>query len=491
MDPIQQAQAPGDIIHICGANLRTDHGEGLEIWKDQSQQWEPMELFPTLGDALEASVNPSLLRSLNGFELEGGGGEDLEEQFYSYGWPPTWQSISRWVDDRKARHAPNICPMKDCKQELRRPHALKDHLLFKFEIKDTIPYTMAVNLCNNSPLEVIRPGSSPSDIDQHTGHQDAVVQVNDNRDEVLSDLARLFAGFNLDSATDPTSTKNETSSEEPKCLPETLKLPKSKNYDMFSEIAGASYFIVNGFIYGWDKIGWSMFEVNELCEPLEPPIFCGTGYNQDIVITNVVFQIDENDTLFRQIEPNQWILEPIYHTYGDAFAASSTLTAVHASFPPAEHTLPSTNLNYAGDELFCGSSRPYFVGMATVEDLGNRGQIQPNEPKILQSDGNKKIESNSLSSTGLLGSLYGFGLGFDSSPDLSTIGEMASTNEPDLGLESVKDLLWGEAPDMNPFHACDVNGVDLSTPFLGEGQKAPAKSQDLIGFVHWWDVGEC
>ncbi|CAE6511938.1 unnamed protein product [Rhizoctonia solani] len=95
-----------------------------------------MELFPTLGDALEASVNPSLLRSLNGFELEGGGGEDLEEQFYSYGWPPTWQSISRWVDDRKARHAPNICPMKDCKQELRRPHALKDHLLFKFEIKE-------------------------------------------------------------------------------------------------------------------------------------------------------------------------------------------------------------------------------------------------------------------------------------------------------------------------------------------------------------------
>ncbi|KEP51247.1 zinc finger, C2H2 type protein [Rhizoctonia solani 123E] len=134
LHPILHTPAPGESTQICGINLRTTYDKGLEYCKDHSHRWEPVKLFPTYGDACEVSVNPSLFHSLVGFELERD--EDEEELFRSYGWPPTRQSIDQWVEDRKTCHAPNVCPMKDCKQELRRPHALKDHLFFKFEIKD-------------------------------------------------------------------------------------------------------------------------------------------------------------------------------------------------------------------------------------------------------------------------------------------------------------------------------------------------------------------
>ncbi|KAH7322110.1 hypothetical protein B0J17DRAFT_250761 [Rhizoctonia solani] len=60
---------------------------------------------------------------------------DMEELFFSYGNPPTLESIARWVEDCKARREPIVCPLKDCKQILRRAHALKDHLLFKLILK--------------------------------------------------------------------------------------------------------------------------------------------------------------------------------------------------------------------------------------------------------------------------------------------------------------------------------------------------------------------
>ncbi|CAE6431810.1 unnamed protein product [Rhizoctonia solani] len=306
------------------------------------------------------------------------------------------------------------------------------------------------------------PSRNPS-----SDYRRTVAQVNESPDEILSDLARLFAGFDLSLGDERVSARGETQNEELECMPGTL--PKCKNYDIFSEIAGASYFIVNGFIYGWDKIGWSIFAVNESCEPLEPFIFCGTSHNQDIVIMDAVFRIDEKDTLFRGVGSGQWIPELLYHAYGDARATLLAPTALHGSFPPPEEqTLLPTNP--ARDEFIYAGSRPPFVG-----------QTQSNVPRILQPCKDKKVGSNDLSGTGLLGSLQGFGLGFDSSPDLSTIVEIASFNEPNLGLEPAKDPLWGEGLEINPLsNVCDVNGADLSTPFLGEGQ-----SPSLDSITKW------
>ncbi|CAE6480608.1 unnamed protein product [Rhizoctonia solani] len=334
--------------------------------------------------------------------------------------------------------------------------------------------TMVIKCRHNLPLEGTRP-SSPSS-NHSPNHQHTIAQVNESPDAILSDIARLFADFSLKSRVERVSAKSETPNEKVECM--LGKSPKCKNYDILSEIAGASYFIVNRAIYGWDRIGWSMFPVNELCEPLDPFIFCGTGHNQDIVIMDAVFRIDENDTLFHRVSYNQWIQEPLYHTYGDAFAASLALTAVYDSYPPSEAQI-SLPTNFAGDEFVCASSRPPFLGLATAGYCDDRSRIQSNEPKLLQTD-DKKPGSNNLSSIGLIGSLHGFGLGFDS-PDLSTTGEVALFDEPDIGPDPTKNLLWGEDLEISPvFNSCDVNGADLSTPFLGEGQ-----SPSLDSITKW------
>ncbi|KDN40918.1 hypothetical protein RSAG8_07786, partial [Rhizoctonia solani AG-8 WAC10335] len=262
------------------------------------------------------------------------------------------------------------------------------------------------------------PSRNPS-----SDYRRTVAQANESPDEILSDLARLFAGFDLSLGGERVSARGETQNEELECMPGTL--PKCKNYDIFSEIAGASYFIVNGFIYGWDKIGWSIFAVNESCEPLEPFIFCGTSHNQDIVIMDAVFRIDEKDTLFRGVGSGQWIPELLYHAYGDARATLLAPTALHGSFPPPEEQtlLPA---NPARDEFIYAGSGPPFVG-----------QTQSNVPRILQPYKDKKVGSNDLSGT--------------------------------------------EGLEISPLsNVCDVNGADLSTPFLGEGQ-----SPSLDSITKW------
>ncbi|CAE7172037.1 unnamed protein product [Rhizoctonia solani] len=136
LGPIVSILAPHDRIQLCGINLHVFDG-GVEYWREDSQQWESVKLFSTFGDACGVVVNPPVLRTFNGFILDQDEGDrDEEATFYSYGWPPTWQSINQWVEDRKGCHVPNVCPLKDCKIELRRSHALKDHLLFKFGIKE-------------------------------------------------------------------------------------------------------------------------------------------------------------------------------------------------------------------------------------------------------------------------------------------------------------------------------------------------------------------
>ncbi|CAE6486933.1 unnamed protein product [Rhizoctonia solani] len=327
---------------------------------------------------------------------------------------------------------------------------------------------MVIKCRHSSSPGSTRP-SSPSS-NQSPNRQRNFTQVNESSEEILSDIARLFADFTLNSRAERVLTKSEAPNEKVECM--LGKSPKCKNYDILSEIAGASYFVVNQSIYGWDQIGWSMFLVNELCEPVVPFIFCGTAHNQDIVIMDAVFQIDENDTLFRQADYNQWMQEPLYYTYGDAFAASLELTSLYGSYPPSEAPI-SLPTNSAGDEFVCASSRPPFLGIATAGYCDDGSWIQSNEPKLHHSDKDKETESNNFSSTGLLGSLHGFGLGFDSSPDLLTIGEVALFDEPIVGLEPVKNLHWEEGLETSPvtvFNARDVNGADLSTPFLGEGQ---------------------
>ncbi|KAG8761794.1 hypothetical protein FRC11_013040 [Ceratobasidium sp. 423] len=123
------ALAPGNSVTIRGTVLRTTHDGGLECWEVNSGQWEPVELFYSYGDALP--TGSTLLGSVLGINLA----EDMEELFYSYGNPPTLESINKWVEDRKALRAPNVCPLNDCKQALRRPHALKARNLFFSEVE--------------------------------------------------------------------------------------------------------------------------------------------------------------------------------------------------------------------------------------------------------------------------------------------------------------------------------------------------------------------
>ncbi|KAH7327687.1 hypothetical protein B0J17DRAFT_632712 [Rhizoctonia solani] len=141
MFPVDESCAPilpfitvpsyNDPIYIGSTMIRTTSDRGLERWEPSHVEWKPMQLFQSYGEAL---LSVTLINSLEGIHLD----TDTDtEEFYSYGKPPTWDSINRWVEDRKARRAPSICPLKGCKQELRRPHALKDHLLFKFGIKGT------------------------------------------------------------------------------------------------------------------------------------------------------------------------------------------------------------------------------------------------------------------------------------------------------------------------------------------------------------------
>ncbi|KAH7327691.1 hypothetical protein B0J17DRAFT_632715 [Rhizoctonia solani] len=121
LDPILPIPTPGNSIVLQDTSVRTTTSGGLECLRPGSPQWEQVELFLTFGDA--RPTDPSLLNSMLGIDL--GSIEDVEGLFYSYGNPPTRESIDKWVEQCKAIRAPSICPLNNCKQSLRRPHALK------------------------------------------------------------------------------------------------------------------------------------------------------------------------------------------------------------------------------------------------------------------------------------------------------------------------------------------------------------------------------
>ncbi|CAE6403922.1 unnamed protein product [Rhizoctonia solani] len=148
LNPITSVPGTGIGIRLCNIVLRTTECGGLDWWESNSGRWESIRLFSSYGDVFSFP----LLGSIYGINLEpqfalecdvgreqniGQVQEDMEELFYSYGNPPTWDSINRWIEDGKLHRAPtvNICPLKNCGKELRRPHAVKDHLCFKFGIK--------------------------------------------------------------------------------------------------------------------------------------------------------------------------------------------------------------------------------------------------------------------------------------------------------------------------------------------------------------------
>ncbi|CAE6438164.1 unnamed protein product [Rhizoctonia solani] len=150
LSPTISIPGPGINIRICDIWLRITGSGALEWWGINSSRWEPVDLVSSYGDVFSTTGAASLLGSLRGMDLdcqfdlecnigrEHGPGlpeADREERFYSYGNPPTLESIHKWVEDGKQYRAPTVCPLKGCGKELRRPHALKDHLLFKFNIR--------------------------------------------------------------------------------------------------------------------------------------------------------------------------------------------------------------------------------------------------------------------------------------------------------------------------------------------------------------------
>ncbi|KAH7327686.1 hypothetical protein B0J17DRAFT_772140 [Rhizoctonia solani] len=66
-------------------------------------------------------------------------GVNLSTPFLSKGEWPTLDSITQWIEFQKGARRPQgfnwVCPLLGCGKKLRRPHALKDHLLFHYDIK--------------------------------------------------------------------------------------------------------------------------------------------------------------------------------------------------------------------------------------------------------------------------------------------------------------------------------------------------------------------
>ncbi|CAE6403712.1 unnamed protein product [Rhizoctonia solani] len=283
-----------------------------------------------------------------------------------------------------------------------------------------------------------------------TGHGPA--ETNDSSDEILSYLSKLFDGLDLDSEVENTSSKDETTSE----LPENtlVNLPKCKAYDIPLELASAAYFIVDHFIYAWNNIDWSIFSVNEACEPSDP--FYVAAPNQDIVIMDAVFRIDENGTIFRWFGFDQWAEEPLYDVYGDVYALLQESIRMQNSFPlPLEESsfLPTYVTGTESSYSF-GESLP--VHITIPEDRATTCQIQSKQLGVDHSDKGKNTKDSESSDNALLNSLLGFG----------------------------PNLIEPSSPVMDEvFPLIDANGVDLSTPFLGEGI-----SPDFASITQWVEL---
>ncbi|KAG8761822.1 hypothetical protein FRC11_012840 [Ceratobasidium sp. 423] len=315
------------------------------------------------------------------------------------------------------------------------------------------------------------PRTVPPPSNQLADSRRSTAEVDLNDDAILSDLVKLFDDCDLGSETESTSAWDKNPGEQPDSMLETL--PKCKTRDVPPEFALAStcYFTVDGFIYGWDCLGWSIFLVDESCGPLGPP--CAVGHYQDIPIMGAVFRIDENDVLFRRTDSNQWIQEPLYSTYGDACAALREFTGVHGPFSPPEERIILSTTTPGGESFFNSNGSPP-VHMAAIEAIDPLGQLRSGESEVFQPDKDKKSKGNGA---GLMGSLNG--LNRVAPLPYIPMDEIPLFNEPGTSqrLEFIDNQHWGNIQETRPpVNTYDSNGVDLSTPFLGEGQEPSPSS---------------
>jgi hypothetical protein len=96
-------------------------------------------------------------------------------------------------------------------------------------------------------------------------------------------------------------------------------------------------FIVEQRIYAFDQCSWSIFPVDEMCNPAGPMLFLpAPGSGETMHILNNVFQINNNGELMRQDVSGHWTHEFLYSTYGDARARLPTSPNPYESFshPP-------------------------------------------------------------------------------------------------------------------------------------------------------------
>ncbi|QRW17290.1 hypothetical protein RhiXN_05292 [Rhizoctonia solani] len=296
---------------------------------------------------------------------------------------------------------------------------------------------MTTNCCHSPshgglqlPLpQRIRPSTTSTNRD--------LTKAKDSDDEILSDLSKLFDALDLDWETECTSAKDDATNE----LPEdaSKSMPKCKAYDIPLELAGAAYFIVDRFIYAWNHIDWSISSMNESCEPSDP--FYVAAPNQDILIMDAIFRVDENGTIFRWLGGDQWNTEPLYGVYGDAYVSLQKCAGVGGCFPllSEESTFSPTYLAETEPSYTFGEA---LTTHTVISEPATLGPIQSKELGIFSNDSkNTKDMYSESSGAALLGSLMGF-----------------------------PNLIASPSPIIDDvFSINDVNGIDLSTPFLGEG----------------------